>query len=138
MTSEQRSITINSDKSLLDIPLIYDFIKKSYWGESRTLAQTQSSIDNSLCFGMYDQQKQIGFARVVTDYSVFAYLLDVFILPEYQHRGLGKLLISKILENESLKSITSWMLATRDAHDLYKKFGFHMLDEPKRVMYLKK
>lgn len=133
----RESLIISTDKSFLNTQIIYQFLKESYWAQTRTYQQVLESIRNSLCFGMYEDKNQIGFARVITDNSTFAYLADVFILPSYQKMGLGKWLIETIFNTEELKNISSWMLVTKDAHDLYKKFGFSEFPYPERVMLKK-
>ncbi|MCW5516725.1 GNAT family N-acetyltransferase [Muriicola sp. Z0-33] len=128
------SISTNKDK--LDVMAIYEYIHiKSYWGKNRTLEDVQLSIDNSLCFGMYDQNdKQIGFARVVTDFVVFAYLMDVIIFPEVQGKGYGKQLMRFILKHKSLKKVQTFALKTRDAQGLYTPFGFQSVGNSKLWM----
>ncbi len=131
----ENNILISTDKSKLDIPLIHEFLdKKSYWANGRSLAAVKKSIDNSLCFGVYLDDKQVGFARVVTDYAVFAWLMDVFILEDYRKQGLGKLLMKTIMGSEVLKDVHRWGLGTKDAHELYKKYGFKNLSKPENMM----
>ncbi len=126
---------ISTDKTKLNIPLIHEFLdKRSYWANGRSIATIKKSIENSLCFGVYINDEQIGFARVVTDYAVFAWLMDVFILEEYRKQGLGKLLMKTIMEYEDLKGVHRWGLGTKDAHELYKKFGFRNLAKPENIM----
>lgn len=127
-------ITISTDKSKLQIEVIYPFITNSYWGKGRTISQVQTTIDTCLCFGMYINEQQIGFGRVATDYTVFAYLMDLFILPKYRGQGYSKQLMKAIINAEELKTCKTWMLKTSDAHELYKKFGFTELHNPSIVM----
>ena len=127
-------ITISSDPSKLQVEVIYQFITNSYWGKGRTIKQVQTTIDNSLCFGVYVNKQQIGFGRVVTDYAVFAYLMDVFILPEYRGNGYSKQLMEAIVNAKEIKDCKTWMLKTSDAHGLYKQFGFTELNKPEIVM----
>ena len=108
----------------------------SYWAKDRTFDQTKTAIENSICFGVYDSERQIGFARVVTDRSTFAYLGDVFILEEFRGRGLGKWLMETIISHPELQGLRRWVLATRDAHGLYEQFGFSRLKFPDRWMEL--
>ncbi len=131
-----RQFYISTDKTKLDIDLIVDFLNnKSYWAKTRNKATIEKSIGNSLCFGVYDQgNHQIGFARVITDFAVFAWLLDVFILEEHQGKGLGKLLMQEIMSYSDLHGIRRWGLGTNDAHGLYKKFGFTPLSSPTDMM----
>ena len=130
------NFVICSEKSKLDIHTIYEYLsERSYWAKGRTLKTVQKSIDNSLCFGMYDQNNRlVGFGRVVTDYAVFAYILDVFILEEHRGTGLGKKLIDFIINFSELKDIKRWQLATADAHGLYKIYGFVGLAAPEKHM----
>jgi len=127
---------ISTDKSKLDLELIADFLNnKSNWAKTRSKAIIEKSITNSFCFGVFDQEnQQVGFARVITDFAVFAWLLDVFILEKYQARGLGKMLIQEIMSNTDLYGIRRWGLGTDDAHGLYKKFGFIPLSNPDEMM----
>lgn len=127
-------ITITTDKSKLDIKFIHAFISNSYWAKGRTIETMQTCIDNSLCFGVYIEGKQIGFARVVTDYGHFAYILDLFIDAAHRGKGHSKQLMSFILEYPPLQNIKVWRLATRDAHGLYKQFGFDALAKPENLM----
>jgi GNAT superfamily N-acetyltransferase len=126
---------ISTDRSRLDIDVIQRFlVEDSYWARERTLEQTKTAIENSICFGVYDGDRQIGFARVVSDQATFAYLGDVFIIDEYRGRGLSKWLMEAIVSHPDLQGLRRWVLATRDAHTLYEKFGFHELVHPDRWM----
>jgi GNAT superfamily N-acetyltransferase len=132
-------IEISTDKNKLDIKLIHEYLsKESYWTKGRDIEVIKRSIDNSLCFGVYNDQKQIGFARVITDYAVFAWLLDVFILDNFQNKGLGKNLMSVIMSHEKLQNLQRWGLGTDDAHELYKQFGFKSLRKPQNMMEISK
>lgn len=131
-----KNLSITSDKNQLDTEFITAFISQSYWAKDRTLETMQTLIDNSLNFGVFLNAKQIGFARVVTDYAQFAYLMDVFIAKEHQGLGYSKILMKHILENEALKHVKVWRLATSDAHELYRKFGFTELSKPENMMEL--
>ncbi len=128
---------ISSDKTKLDPKVIHQFLTDSYWAKGRTFEEVVGSIDKSVCLGLYDGNKQIGFARVVTDYVLFAYLFDVFVLPSYQGIGLGKWLIDTLFKVEELKAINTWMLGTKDAQKLYEKFQFKQHEYPDRVMMRK-
>lgn len=121
-----KNYKISTDKSKLDLKVIHDFLtSRSYWANERSFATVKLSVDHSLCFGMYNDSDQlIGFARVVTDCAVFAYIMDVFILEEYRNRGLGKKLMNYIMAYPDLQGLQRMMLATRDAHGLYEKYGF--------------
>ncbi len=134
--SENYECIISTDKSLLDIQMIITFLGNSYWAKGRPASIIERSIENSLCFGVYLNDKQIGFARVITDYAVFGYLADVFILEEYRGNGYSKKLIQRIIDHPDLKYIKRWILATKDAHGLYAKTGFRPLENPQRFMEL--
>lgn len=129
-------LIITSDKNKLDLEFITGFISQSYWAKDRTLKDMQTCVENSLNFGVFSDEKQIGYARVVTDYVQFAYLMDVFIDKEYQGLGYSKVLLKHIFESELLKQVKVWRLATTDAHELYRKFGFNELSKPENVMEL--
>jgi GNAT superfamily N-acetyltransferase len=127
-------ITVSTDKSKLDVPFIQHFLKDAYWATGRTIEEVQTTIDSSFCFGIYLDQKQIGFARVITDYVVFAYLMDVFITQEHRGKGYSSILIDKMMKESQLQQVKIWRLATTDAHFLYKKFGFSALASPEKMM----
>nr|WP_319998075.1 GNAT family N-acetyltransferase [uncultured Draconibacterium sp.] len=128
-------IEISTDKKRLDIKVLHNYLSnESYWAKGRTLETVQRSIENSLCFGVYVENKQVGFARVITDYAVFAWLLDVFILPEFQGKGYGKKLMEVIITHNDLQGLRRWGLGTDDAHGLYKQFGFAPLHKPENMM----
>jgi len=127
-------LIISDDKTKLDIELIHKFLSTSYWAKGRTIEEVKKSIEHSICFGVYKDSKQIGFARIVTDYTLIAYLMDVFILEEHRGKGFSKLLLKKIFEDDRFKSIKKWMLATKDAHTLYTQFGFEKIKNPDRLM----
>lgn len=129
-------LIITSDKNQLDIEFITAFISKTYWAKDRTSQMMQICIDHSLNFGVYLNKKQIGYARVVTDYVQFAYIMDVFIDEAHQGKGFSKELMQFILTDESLKAVKVWRLATADAHELYRKFGFTELSKPENMMEL--
>ena len=134
-TVQKENFTISTDKSLLDRAVIFDFLaNESYWAQNRSLEQTDKAIENSLCFGLYDGERHIGFARVVSDLSTFAYVGDVFVLSEYRGRGLSKWLMRTIVEHPDLQGLRRWVLATRDAHGLYSQFEFAELRHPERWM----
>ncbi|UGU18055.1 GNAT family N-acetyltransferase [Sinomicrobium kalidii] len=132
----QNSFFVSTDKSKLDIDLIEDFLKnKSYWAKGRNRNIIEKSIANSLCFGIYTrEEKQVGFARIVTDYAVFAWVMDVFITDDYRKNGLGKLLMEHIVQHPELREVEKWGLKTLDAHTLYKKFGFHNTTQSELIM----
>jgi len=131
--------TISTDKNKLDVDAIHDYLcNRSYWAQGRTIVSVRKSIENSLCFGVYDKNDHfVGFARVLTDYTVFAYLLDLFILETHRNRGLGKSLVDHIVNNDAFKDVR-WRLDTKDAHDLYRKFGFREPAFPEKIMEKRK
>ncbi len=126
--------TISTDKTKLNIDSVVLLLAQTYWASERTKKVINLSIKNSLCFGLYDGEKQIGFSRVVTDYAIFAYLCDVIITEEYRGKGLGKWLVESIMLHPQLKDLKRWLLATRDAHGLYKKFGWKVVETPNTWM----
>ena len=127
--------TISTERNRLQIEAIYKYLsEESYWAQSRSKEQTITAIKNSLPFGVYKGENQIGFARVVTDYATFAYLGDVYILKEFRGQGLSKWLMDVIVGHPELQGFRRWVLATKDAHTLYEKFGFHALVHPDRWM----
>lgn len=128
---------ISTDKSKLDVGLIHDFLRHSYWAEDIPLAIVQKSIANSLCFGIYADTSQVGFARVVTDYATFGYVADVFIIPEKRHQGLGKKLMAYIMDFPALQGLRRWHLLTRDAQNLYRQVGFDTPSNPEHHMELR-
>lgn len=127
-------ITISTDKNKLDVPFIQNFLKSIYWSAPRTLEEVQICIEHSFCFGIYLDGKQIGFARVITDYVVFAYVMDVFIDEKHRGNGYSSILINAMMNEPQLKQIKIWRLATTDAHFLYQKFGFNSLAHPEKLM----
>ena len=127
-------ITISTDKEILDIELIHDFISNSYWGKGRTKEQTVKGINNSMNFGVYVHNKQIGYARVVTDYTFFAYLFDVFLVKSERGKGYATKLMDNIFKNTALKDVRNWKLSTFDAHSFYRKKGFDSLNDPDKIM----
>lgn len=127
---------ISTYKNKLDIKAIHDFLtNRSYWAKGRSLETVKRSIDNSLCFGMYDNSDRlIGFARAVTDFATYAYIMDVFILEDFRNNGLGKKLVEGIVQHPDLKGLQRIMLATKDAHGLYEKYGFKVTVIPDKLM----
>ena len=133
---QRDGFTISTDPARLDVDAICSFLARSYWANERPRETTQRAIEHSHCFGVYDGEQQVGFARVVTDCATFAWLADVFIAEEYRGRGLGKWLVEVVLSHPELQSVPRWFLATRDAHELYRRFGFTALQAPERRMEL--
>ncbi len=127
-------IQISTDKTKLDIPFIQRFLKDIYWTAGRTKEEVQTTIDHSFCFGIYLDDQQIGFARVITDYVVFAYMMDVFIDEAHRGKGYSSILIEAMMNEPQLQNVKIWRLATRDAHLIYEKFGFKLLAHPERIM----
>jgi len=127
---------LSTDPSRLDLVDIHEFLSKSYWAAHRPRGVFETAVKNSLCFGVYRGKRQIGFARVITDYASFAYLADVYILELYRGRGLAKWLVTSMLSHPELKSVRRWLLTTRDAHKLYRGCGFSELREPEHHMQL--
>jgi GNAT superfamily N-acetyltransferase len=135
MEWQQADFIISTDKSLLQIDVIQKFLsKESYWAKDRSLEKTKIAIENSLCFGVYHIQKQIGFARVISDFATFAYIGDVFILEEFRGKGLSKWLMQVMVEYPDLQGLRRWILATKDAHGLYAQYEFSSLRFPERWM----
>ena len=126
--------SISTDQTKLDLATIHGYLKGAYWCKNIPMEIVQKSIKGSLCFGVYYQNEQVGFARVMSDLATFAYLADVFILPNYQGQGLGKWLMETIMDYPDLQSIRTFSLATKDAHGLYKQFGFKALAKPETRM----
>ncbi|MBC2603825.1 GNAT family N-acetyltransferase [Puniceicoccus vermicola] len=123
MNWTKENFTVSTDKSRLDIDVIQGFLRTSYWGASRTRNEIEKAIKNSVCFGLYHLDRQIGFARLVTDEVVISWLGDVFVIPEFQKKGLGKWMMACIVSHPLLQT-TKCLLGTRDAHGLYEKFGW--------------
>jgi len=128
------NLIISLDKDKLDVNKVHDYItNKSYWGKGRTFDQVTTSIDKTICFGVYLNGEQVAFARVASDTVVFAYLLDVIVFEEYQGKGIGKFLMEAILKHHEFNTV-SWLLRTSDAQSLYEKFGFTTIDDPTGYM----
>jgi GNAT superfamily N-acetyltransferase len=125
---------VSTDKARLDITVIHPFLNRSYWAEGIPREIVQRSILNSLCFGAYKGNAQIGFARVISDHATYAYLSDVFVLEEYRGHGIGKLIMRCIMSHPDLQDLRRWSLLTRDAHGLYRQFGFTDPRRPERAM----
>ena len=135
MDWQNGEFTISTDPNRLQTDAIHKFLsEESYWANKRTKEQTERAIKNSLPFGVYKGENQIGFARVVTDYATFAYLGDVYILNEFRGQGLSKWLMETIVGHPDLQGFRRWVLATKDAHTLYEKYGFTPLKHPTRWM----
>ena len=132
--THREQFTISTDPKRLDIDTICNFLRRAYWANTRPRERTERALQNSLVFGLYEGNQQIGLARVISDYSIFAYLCDVFIHEEYRARGLGKWLIRTVMKHPDLKDVRRWLLVTNDAHELYKPFGFTSIEDPEHWM----
>ena len=133
-----RGYTISTDKNKLQVEIIHQYLSaESYWAKNIPLVVVQKSIDNSFCFGMYYNEVQIGFARVVTDHATFAYLADVFILEAHRGKGLSKQLMEFVFSHPDLQGLRRFCLSTRDAHGLYTQFGFKPILKPENFMEIK-
>jgi GNAT superfamily N-acetyltransferase len=129
---------LSDNRSLVDVLAVHAYLKRSYWAEGVPEDVVRRSIENSLCFGIYENGRQVAFARVITDFATFAYLADVYVLEEVQGQGLGKWLISAVTNHPKLAGLRRWFLFTRDAHGLYSQFGFTPLSAPDRAMEILK
>jgi GNAT superfamily N-acetyltransferase len=127
-------LIITTDPARLDVEAIYYYLSASYWAKNRSRESVERSLKNSLCFGLYDAGQQIGLARVISDFATFAYLCDVYVLDVYQGKGLGTWLLRSVMSHPDLQNLRRWILATRDAHRLYRKSGFTELQTPERWM----
>ena len=126
---------ISTDQSQLDFEVIHDFLsRRSYWAVGRPMEVVRRSLENSLAFGVYKGGRQVGFARLITDYATFAWLADVFVVEEFRGEGLSKWLMETIISHPELQALRRWVLATKDAHELYRRFGFEPLKRPERWM----
>lgn len=126
---------ISTDRARLDLEVIHDYLsRQSYWATGRSVETIRRSIENSVAFGVYEDDKQVGFARVVTDFATFAWVADVFVVERARGRGLGKWLVEVMLAHPNLRGFRRWTLATKDAHELYRQFGFSELKRPERWM----
>lgn len=129
------NIEITNDRARMDVTRIHDYLSnESYWARGIPRERVERSIENSLCFGAFDDEVQVGFARVITDYATFAYIADVFVLESHRGHGISKQLMQAISDHPELQTLRRWHLVTRDAHGLYAQFGFAPLDAPERHM----
>lgn len=129
--------SISTDPRQLDVDAIHAYLSRSYWAEGIPRELVAKSIAGSLCFGLYDGEqndRQVGFARVITDRATFAYLCDVYVLAEHRGKGLGRMLLGAVVSHPDLQGLRRWSLVTRDAHGLYQQFGFVPLASPERHM----
>ena len=125
---------ISTDPARLDVDAIHAFLTQSYWSPGIPRATVARAIANSLCFGVFWRGQQVGFARMITDKTTFAYLCDVYVLEAHRGRGVSKQLMDYVMKHPDLQGLRRMMLATRDAHGLYAQFGFTPLSAPDRIM----
>jgi len=128
------AIEISTDSERFDLDVVHGYLARSYWAKGIPRETVERAIAGSLCFGAFDGERQIGFARVITDKATFAYLADVFVLEEFQGRGIASKLMEAIVGHPELQGLRRWMLVTRDAHRLYERFGFRLVGHPDRHM----
>jgi GNAT superfamily N-acetyltransferase len=134
MEWKRDGFTISTEKERLDRGAIHEFLSNSYWAKGIHRELVDRSIQNSLCFGLYEADALIGFARVITDNATFGYLSDVFVLESHRGRGLATWFMEVVFSHADLQNLRRWMLATADAHGLYRKVGFTELAKPERIM----
>lgn len=127
-------IEISSDAARMDVDAIHAFLAQTYWARGIPRGTVARALANSLCFGVFDGGAQVGFARVVTDQATFAYLADVYLLESHRGRGLARRLVQAVLADPRLQGLRRWLLVTRDAHPLYRPFGFEPVAHPDRIM----
>jgi GNAT superfamily N-acetyltransferase len=130
----RNGLVVSTDRARLELDVIHGFLTGCYWAKGISRELVARSIENALCFGVYAEGKQIGFARVISDYATYAYLGDVFLLESYRGRGLSKWLMECIVRHPQLQGLRRWSLVTGDAHGLYSQFGFTALAAPERWM----
>jgi GNAT superfamily N-acetyltransferase len=129
-----RNIVVTTDRSRLDLDVIHGFLTTSYWARGVPREIVARSMEHSLCFGAFDEDRQVGFARVISDRATFAYICDVFALESHRGHGVGKSLMAAIMSHPDLQGLRRWTLSTRDAHGLYRQFGFGAAGHPERLM----
>ena len=125
---------LTTDPTKLDREAVFALLKQTYWADKRTEEITLRAIENSLCFSLFQKDRQIGLIRLVTDYATYAYLCDVIISQEVRHAGLGSWCLSCVFKHPDLQGLRRWNLATKDAQTFYEKFGFHSLEHPEQYM----
>ncbi len=131
---EGHGYLVSSDPALLDPAVIHGYLQRAYWSEGIPREVVARAMAHSLCVGAYRDGAQVGFARAISDYATFAYVADVFVLEEHQGRGVGTLIMRCLTTHPDLQGLRRWLLLTRDAHALYRKFGFGAHPDPNRVM----
>jgi GNAT superfamily N-acetyltransferase len=132
--TREGTIVVTTDRSRLDLDVIHGFLTTSYWAKGIPRETVARSMEHSLCFGAFDEGRQVGFARVVSDRTTFAYICDVFALQSHRGNGVGKSLMAAIMSHPKLQGLRRWTLFTRDAHGLYRQFGFGAAAHPERLM----
>jgi GNAT superfamily N-acetyltransferase len=137
MIARANGLTLTDEKCRMDLNVIHGYLRNAYWSVGIPIDTVKTAIANSLCFGVFDHSVQIAFARVITDYATFGYLADVFVIPEYRGRGISKWMIEAIVNDARIKVVRRFLLFTRDAHGLYKQFGFKQMTMPERAMEIK-
>ena len=131
----QQDFYISTDKSKMDIEIIHKYLsEESYWAKGISKEIVEKSVAHSFCFGVFYHDRQVGFAKVITDFTTIAYLGDVFTLDEFRGLGLSKLLMETIMHHPELQGLRRWILLTADAHELYRKFGWSNINDPSRWM----
>jgi GNAT superfamily N-acetyltransferase len=130
----REGFTVSTDPARLDVQAIHAFLSTSYWAEGIPRETVERSLRNSLCFGLYGGERQIGLARMITDKATYAYLCDVYVLPEWRGRGLGAWMMECVMAHPDLQGLRRFSLVTRDAHELYRPFGFTEIANPGRYM----
>ncbi len=132
---QKGAFQLSTDLNRMDLTVIHDFLaNQSYWARKIPFEIVQKSVQNSLNFGIFQGETQVGYARVITDYATIAYLGDVFVLPAYRGQGLSKWLMATIMNHPDLQGLRRWLLLTADAHGLYQQFGWNPIDKPERCM----
>lgn len=134
ITRQHQDYTLSDDRARLDLDAIHAFLSRSYWAAGIPRATLERALSNSLCFGVYLGAEQVGFARLVTDRATFAYLADVYVLERHRGRGLSRALMELVMSHPEVQGLRRWLLATRDAHGLYRKFGFSDLANPAMIL----
>jgi len=125
---------VSCDRSKLDVERVHAFLTNAYWSEGVSRETIDRGIENSIPFGLYLEGEQVGFARVISDRASYAYLADVYIEEPHRGKGLSKLLMRAVMAHPELQGLRRWILGTRDAHGLYRQFGFTEMQRPERWM----
>lgn len=134
MGATARDIVVSADPSRLDLDVVHGFLTNSYWARGISREVVERALRHSLCFGAFDGRRQVGFARVISDCATFAYVSDVFVLESHRGRGVGKRLMAAVMAHPDLQGLRRWTLFTRDAHGLYRQYGFREARHPDRLM----